>query len=111
MSDAKYEETNGTSYHEETSAEMVELLEHLRSNRTRCRFHWGDVKTGQDWGDVYHVTGRIGRSMGALKIPLLIHNARSMGGGALLDHCVVKITYAKGKGRIYEHPTYKAAVI
>jgi hypothetical protein len=111
MSDIKYKEINGTSYHEETGAEMVELLERLRANRIRCRFHWGDAKTGQDWGDVYDVTGHIGRSTGASKIPLLIHNVRSLGGGALLDHCIVKITHAKGKGHIYQHPAYKEAII
>ena len=104
----KYTELNGTSYHTETPPDMRELLERLRVNRTRCRFHWGDTKTGRDWGDDHWVYGHIGRSMGPCKIPLLVHNARSMGGGGILDHCIVRIRYANKAdgGDIYRHPKY-----
>ena len=99
-------EYNGTTYHEDTSPEMVGILERLRSNQTRCRFHWGDAKTGEDWGDEYDVKGRIGRSTGTKKIPILLYNARSYGGGAILDHCIVKITETAGGRLVYQHPNY-----
>ena len=73
---------------------------------TRLCIHYGDVVTGKAWGDIE--TGRIGRSGGSIKIPLVIHNRRAMGGGALLDHCIVKIETAAGKLPVYVHPTYKA---
>ena len=93
----KYQIVNGTAYSTETSDKMIEILERLMANHTRARFHWGDTKTGQDWGDIYNVRGHIGRSTGRFKIPLLIHNIRSLGGGALLDDSIVKITYANKK--------------
>jgi hypothetical protein len=111
MKQTKYKETNGTFYHAEITPVMVGILESIKVNNIRARFHWGDVKTGKDWGDIYDVAGTIGRSTGPVKIPLLIHNARSMGGGALLDNCIVKITTTRGLKTntarvIYQHPNY-----
>jgi hypothetical protein len=37
------------------------------------------------------VTGTLGRSTGTNKVPLLLHNSRSMGGGALMDHRIVRL--------------------
>lgn len=97
---------NETCYHKETEDSLIELLERLRSNHIRLRFHWGNTKTGEDWGDDFNVCGTIGRSSGRIKIPILIHNIRSMGGGAILDHCIVKITESKGKAVLYQHANY-----
>lgn len=105
----KYVVLNGTSYSAKTAPDMMKRLEALRKSGERCRFHWGDTKTGQDWGDVHNVRGRIGRSMGPVKIPLLIYNRRSLGGGALLDSCIVKITATRGGRVIYQHPNYREA--
>lgn len=99
---------DGTTYHDETDAAMIILLERIRKEKTRCRFHWGDTKTGRDWGECYDVAGTIDRSTGSIKVPLLINNSRSYGGGAMLEHCIVKITHANKKngGTIYQHPQY-----
>ncbi len=99
--------SSDTYYNEETSDEMIHILENIKNNRTRVRFHWGNVETGEDWGDIYDVAGTIGRSCGTVKIPLLIHNARSMGGGGILTHCIVKITQSRDKSNvIYQHQNY-----
>ena len=102
-----YQERNGTSYNVKTADSMVGLLEAIRLEHARVRFHWGDTTTGQDWGDVYDVCGTISRSTGPIKIPILIHNRRSLGGGAILDHCIVKITTTRGKQVLYQHPNYQ----
>ena len=98
----------GYFYYEnnKTPKKIKVLLETLYETQQRVRFHWGDIKTGKDWGDIYDVSGRIGRSTGINKIPLLIHNRRSLGGGAILTHCIVKITSSLGKHLIYQHPKY-----
>ncbi len=101
-----YRIVNGTAYHIDTAREIVDILENARQLRWRLRFHWGDVVTGLDWGDEYHVRGYVGRSMGPIKIPLLIYNRRSYGGGAILDHCIVKITTTRGGRVLYVHPSY-----
>lgn len=104
----RYKIINGTAYHADTEEKIVNILERSRANRSRLRLHWGDIKTGLDWGDTHDVTGHIGRSTGSVKIPLLIHNSRSLGGGGILDDCIVKIRYANKKegGVLYQHPEY-----
>lgn len=95
---------SGTCYHVETPEPIIKRLEDARINRYRLRLFFGDTKTGQDWNEENDVTGYVGRSTGTIKIPLLIHNGRSMGGGAILDHCIIKIM-VRGC-RVYEHPKY-----
>ena len=97
-----YKVVNGTSYHIETPDKLIEILETIRENQTRVIFDFGDVKTKTSWGEVYDISGRIGRSTGTVKIPLLIHNRRSMGGGALLDHCILSIKTSIGKVVLYQ---------
>lgn len=97
-----YKETeNGTFYHEETPDEVVEVLERARENRTRLTLDYGDVKTGKTWGEENDIHGYIGRSTGRIKIPLLIYNTGSTGGGAILDHCIIGIYTSKGKRNLF----------
>lgn len=71
---------------------LVDVITRCISNRNRIRLWYGDVKTGETWLEEYDVTGVISRSMGdRFKIPILIHNRRSYGGGAILTHCIVRI--------------------
>jgi len=102
MKTKEYQVVNGTSYHVETSAEVIRILEIVKSNNTRIVLDYGDVKTGKSWGEVYDITGRVGRSCGSIQIPLLIHNKRSSGGGAILDHCIIGIKTSIGKVSLYE---------
>ena len=103
----QYQTKNGTSYDQRVPKEMVELLEDIRINKIRVRFHWGEAATGEDWGDCYDVEGTLGRSTGTSKVPLLINNSRSLGGGAILGHCIVKITTTrKPLKTLYCHPKY-----
>lgn len=102
----KYNVQNGTSYHIETLQQVINVLERARTCRERIIVHYGDTKTGLDWQDTYGTTGYVGRSTGTNKIPLLVYNARSLGGGGILDHCIVKITTARYKIELYKHPSY-----
>jgi hypothetical protein len=99
---------NGTTYDERTPRAVIDVLERARAEHLRVRIHYGDQGSGQDWGDVYDVAGYIGRSTGPVKIPLLIANSRSTGGGAILDHCIVRIRFANRKdgGDLYRHISY-----
>jgi hypothetical protein len=101
----QYKVLNGTYYHIETPDDMVELLEYHRQAGTRLRFYFGDIKTGRDWGELNDIYGTIDRSTGPCKIPILLHNSRSIGGGAILTHCVVKLSTSKRK-KLYQHPEY-----
>lgn len=91
----KYKITeSGTAYHIETDDELVRILENIRHDGTRVTLDYGDVKTGESWGEQYDITGTLSRSTGRIKIPILIHNSRSFGGGAILDHCIIGIKHS-----------------
>ncbi len=102
----EYKIVNDTAYHAETSWQIVAILEIARKNSIRLKICFGDTETGKDWQESFHTTGYIGRSTGTIKIPLLVHNSRSLGGPPLLDHCIVKIQESKGGKVLYQHPHY-----
>jgi hypothetical protein len=101
---------NGTFYDSTTPDQVIEVLENARLGCVRLHIDLGDPETGKSWGEVNDVRGYVGRSTGERKVPLLLHNTRSMGGGAILTHCIVKITRSDNKNRVlYENPKYKSA--
>jgi len=107
----KYKIINDTAYHVETPDKVVSILEEARQNKDiRLRLCYGDTDTGLDWSDVYDTMGYIGRSTGSIKVPLLIKTSRSSGGGALLDHCIIKIEQKHSNNshyvEVYRHPQY-----
>lgn len=94
---------DGTAYHHDTPDDLVEILENIRANQWRVVVDYGDVNTGTSWHEIHDTTGRIGRSTGRIKIPLLIYSSRSWGGGALLDNCIIGIKHANQSngGQLY----------
>lgn len=99
-----YKVVNGTAYHMATPMAVVRELEFARLQSRRIRIFYGDAKTGRDWCEEHDIIGTIGQSTGKIKVPLLLKKVTSTGGGALLDHCIVKIT--ENKRVIYQHPNY-----
>ena len=102
---------NGTTFHDETPIAVCNILNDAISSRLskRIRIFFGDKETGKDWNEFYDNIGYVGRSTGLIKIPLMIHNTRSTGGGAILDHCIVKITV--DKKTVYQHPKYHCPIV
>lgn len=107
----EYRVRYGTSWHTTTPDEVIAVLETARQNHTRLHISFGDAETGKDWLEECLSYGYIGRSTGTNKIPLLVHNRSSMGGGALLDHCIVRIRTSKGGTVLYKHPNYHSGDI
>ncbi len=100
---------NGTSYDERTPDAVIRVLENARLNRTRLHISLGHTdgpKAGLDWLEEFETHGYVGRSMGPVKVPLLVANRRSTGGGAILDHCIVRIRLSAGGQVLYRHPAY-----
>ena len=104
-----YQEYKGVYYHNETSLQVVTVLDRLRASRTRVAIRYGD-SDGKDWGEIHDVEGRISNSMGPLKIPLLIYNRSSMGGGALMDNRILRIVSTDGKTVYYQAKHYQTPV-
>lgn len=107
---------NGVFYKTTTPDEVVGVLDSARRHRTRIRLHYGHTEPdhpecGRDWMEENDVEGYVSNSVGPLKVPILVHNARSDGGMAILDNCIIKITTAKGKRLLYQHPKYSRPTI
>lgn len=92
--------SGGTHYSIHTPSDLVAVFEQLRANGIRVQVWLG--RDGKVWGDVQ--TGRIGRSTGTCKIPLVVFNKRAHGGEALLDSCVVRVVTAKGHVLLWGTP-------
>lgn len=94
-------ERNGTHYHDETPESIIRILEHYRTQSVdRIRIYYG-TSDGTLWGDRPD-EGYVRRSMGPQKIPILVHNRRSLGGNGILTHWIVRIETARGKRLIYQ---------
>ena len=102
----EFQVVNGTSYDVRTPVEVINVLEKARTNRTRLHISLGDAVTGRDWLEEFECFGFIGRSTGPVKVPLILPLSRSIGGGAILDHCIVRIRHSSGGRVLYQHPKY-----
>lgn len=100
-------EKDGTSYAWDTAPDVVEIIERARRNGQRLRMFYGDRETGKAWAEENDVTGYIGRSTGAMRVPLLLHSSRSTGGDAIMTGAIVAIM--TGPSRFaYKHPSFDA---
>lgn len=107
----QYNVVNGTSYNVKTSQSVINVLEMVRHEpRKRIRVYYGDIETGKCWNEEHDIFGYVGRSTGINKIPLLISNKRSFGGGALLDHCIIKIKESKGNRVLFQSANFQQPI-
>lgn len=94
------------SLDEGTLPEVGKILEHLLAQRVRCRIWYGNTETGLAWPDEYDVTGYIGRSTGTRRVPLMIHDTTSIGGGALMTAKILRIDVIWSRQTLYKHPLF-----
>ena len=94
----------GNYYHDTTPPAVVAILDRCMKSEERIRIFLGDTETGADWCEECDTIGTVGRSTGWKKTALLIRTSRSMGGGAILADCIVRIM--AGVREIYRHPLY-----
>ena len=101
-----YKELNGYHFNVATPDAVCEALSGIDRD-TRIRVWYGHPVTGKSFDDIFDTTGYVGRSCGgALRVPLLINNKRSTGGGSILCNCVVKVVETRSKKVIYQHPNF-----
>ncbi len=90
-----------------TDPKAARVLERCRDEGARVRLILGNTATGQSWLDQYDVVGWIGRSMGPLKVPLLIESGADSG-TAILTACLLAIVdWGSGKF-LFRHPAFHA---
>ena len=108
MGEKIYKVIDGTSFDVRTPNQVCDVLLRLMNKDHRVRVFYGDADTGRDWCEFNDTMGYVVRTGGKVKIPILLHNSRSIGGGSILDHCIVKI--AVGKHVLYKHPRYHVPI-
>jgi len=99
------------TFNEKTCDKVKTVLTECYNNQYRVRIWYGDIDTGLSWMDEYDTMGAIGRSTGQQKIPLLIKNSRSNGGGGILCHCIIRIDVISSKRTIYKHPLFNVPLL
>ena len=97
---------DGTYYSSETPDEVIEILERARKEKTRLKLYYGDKETGRDYLEEHDTIGKIGRSTGTIKIPLILSMYNSTGGPALFDNGIVKIVTSPRREILWCHPRY-----
>ena len=89
--------------------QVMLVLEGAYMAKTRIRVWYGDTLSGTAWPEENDVLGYVGRSTGQNKIPLLIPNSRSNGGGGILQDRIVRIDSITHRGHpLYQHETFSA---
>lgn len=81
---------------------LMNTLKRYEHKEWRVRIWYGDRKTGKAWNEEYDVTGRIGRSCGDIKLPLLIHDSRCYGGPALYVGSIIRIDDIEDKKTLWK---------
>lgn len=96
------------AYHLETDKRVISAIESARKNRQRIKVYLGDTKTGKCWNEENDVFGYVGLSKGRdAYYPILVAKANSLGGGVLLDHCIIKIRESKGGRILYQSENFQ----
>lgn len=97
--------TQHTYFDPGTAPAVRRVLEACRRSGQQVRLILGDPQTGQSWLDECDVVGRIARSTGWLKVPLLVEPGEH-GGGAILTACVLGIIDWRSGTALYRHPAF-----
>jgi hypothetical protein len=85
----EYKTVDGTSYHVGTPEAVVRILEETRRSRTRLHLLYPVDSEPSE-------RGYVGRTTGSRKVPILLHNSRSLGGGLIMCDRIVEIRESRG---------------
>ena len=85
----------GTWFSPGTDSKVKNILNTAINDHSKLRIFYGDCVTGRTWMDEFDMYGRIGRSCGTLKIPLLIEDGEMGGSGILTDRIIKIVKFSK----------------
>lgn len=100
--------TRTTYFDPGTDAQAAKVLESCRTRERKVRLILGDTHSGEPWLEEHDVVGRIGRSLGPLRVPLLIEPGEH-GGAAILCGCLLAIVDWASGDFLYRHGAYREA--
>ena len=98
--------SKNTWFSERTPKAVVQILEQYRKNRKSLRLFYGDLVTGTSWLDEHDMIGRIGRSMGPMRVPLLITSPSDDGGGAILTASIIRLMDVSSGEVLWQHEKF-----
>ena len=85
---------------------LMTILLNSYAYNFRIRIWYGDPETGRSWNEEYNTMGRIGRTTGNIKIPILVKNSRSWGGGSVLVGSIIRIDDIEDKRTLWKVPNF-----
>ena len=97
---------DGTVDDRSTPSAVISILEKVRSAKAPVpvvRIFYGS-SDGVSWMDENDTVGRVGRSSGRTKIPLLVSSVKGFG-SAILSHCVIRIDTTRRT--LWQHPGFR----
>lgn len=90
-----------------TDPKVSDILERYRKSDSLLRLFLGDPSTGRDWTEENDVVGRVGRSGGFMKVPLLVTPGDD-GGGAILTDSIVRLMDVSTNKELYRCANYQS---
>lgn len=97
---------NKTEVYKNVTDKLINVLESYRNNKCRVRL-WYCGEDGKAWNEEYDVCGRIERSCGNIKIPLIIYSRKNFGGPALSVGCIGRIDDIEDKKTIWQSDNFR----
>ena len=90
-----------------TDPKVARVLTNCHRDGCVVRLMLGNIGTGRCWLSEYDVVGRIGRSTGMLKVPLLVE-AGADGGLIIPTDCLLRVIDWRSGKDLYRHRAYQA---
>lgn len=101
-----------TWFPEGTPTKVARVLEAARKDRATVRLWFGDPDTGRDSLAEFEVHGRVGRSCGPFRVPLLIDSKpEALGGGPICTDRIVRIVDVASRKVLYQHRNWHLPAI
>ena len=88
----------GMHFAPEAKKEVIEWLLTSYEREQRIRFFYGE--NGKPWNEECDTIGHVGRTTGSMKVPILIKNSKSTGGGEIIVSLIIRIDTKGSNGKI-----------
>lgn len=85
---------------------LMDILLSAYACHFRVRIWYGDSETGRSWNEEYGTTGRIERTGGNIKAPIMVSSSRSLGGGAVSVGKIIRIDDIEDRRILWQVPNF-----